>query len=317
MVAVEYLVGGRELISVGLETEYGTAVAPTYLLSRNARWDPNKDANKWEEALGSGADNINVAREIGDREIGGTLTYAPQDWAMLYFVFGLVATTGETPVYTHTFTNMNTVPSFTLQRAIQHTTPRVRTYEGMQVDSATISFSRGGAAGGGYLDLAMELIGEDIIGAGTTTELVAPTTAGFQFRNVLLTLNTTAVVEVVSGNINVNNTLNEARYGNYTLNEKKGESAPQLRKVTGNFVIELKDDTFFDFWNNRVVVPGTNTLIFQRATNDTLTFTFTGLVPLTSPDPTNLEGINQVTVNWEADYVTPVAVDAVAKYFAL
>lgn len=314
---VEFLSGKRELNSIGKETIYGTPVAPTYLLGRNAKFDPNKNAQKWEEILGSGSDDINVKREIGYQDIGGTLTFTPQDWAMFYYVFGLVATTGSDP-YTHAFTNVKTsVPSFTFERAIQHTTDRVRTYEGCQVNSATLNFATGGGAGGGYIDMIMEIMAEDVNNGTSTTSLSAPTTAGFQFRNVKLTLNTTEVVEVISGSLNVNNNLSDGRYANYTLAEKKGESVPQLRRVTGNLVVNLKDDTFFDFWDGRVVIPGTNTLIFQRGANDTMTFTFTNLVIPTAPDPTNLEGINTVTLNFEAEYITPVAVDSVATYWSL
>ena len=313
---MEFLLGKRELISIGKETTYGTAVSPTYLLGRNAKWDPNKNAQKWEEILGSVNDDINVRREISYQDIGGTLTFTPQDWAMLYYVFGLVATTGSDP-YTHTFTNQNTLPSFTLERAIQHTTDRVRTYKGCQVNSATLNFSTGGGAGGGYIDLVLELMAQDISNGTTTTSLSAPTTKGFQIRNVKLTLNSSEVIEVISGSLNINNNLSDGRYASYTLNEKKGESVPQIRRVTGNFVINLKDDTYFDFWKNRVVVPGTNTLIFQRGSNDNMTFTFTNLVILSPPDPTNLEGINIVTLNFAAEYLTPVAVDSVSDYFGL
>jgi hypothetical protein len=45
-IANEVLQGKRELISVGKETTYGTAVAPTYLLGRNAKFDPNKKLDK-------------------------------------------------------------------------------------------------------------------------------------------------------------------------------------------------------------------------------------------------------------------------------
>lgn len=314
--SVMFLQGNREMSSVGVESTYGTPVAPTYLLGVNATFDPNKNAQKWEEILGAGTDDINVRREISYKDVGGTLKFTPQDWAMLYYVFGLVATTGSDP-YTHTFTNQNEVPSFTFERAIQHTTDRVRTYDGCQVNSLTLNFAAGGGAGGGYIDFILEILARNINNGTSTTSLSAPTTAGFQFRNVLLTLNSTEVVEVLSGTINVNNNLSDGRYSNYTNNELKGESVPQTRKVSGNFVVQAKDDTFFDFWNNRVVIPGTNTLRFQRGANDYMDFTFTNLAPLTSPDPTNLEGINKTTINWEAEYITPIAQDSVATYFAL
>jgi len=313
---VEFLLGKRELISVGKETTYGTGVSPTYLFGRNAKFDPNKNAQKWEEILGSGADNINVKREIGYQNIGGTLTFTPQDWAMLYFVFGSVNTTGSGP-YTHTFTNSNTVPSFTLERAIQATTDRVRTYTGCQVDSATLNFATGGGAGGGYIDLSLEILAQDVSNGTATTSLSAPTTQGFQFRHAKLTLNSTEIVELISGSLNINNNLSDGRYANYTLNEKKGESVPQIRRVTGNFVINLKDDTYFDLWKNRQAIPGTNKLVFQRGENDYVEFTFTNIVIPSAPDPTNLEGINTVTLNFEAEYVSVVAKDNVSAYFGL
>lgn len=231
---------------------------------------------------------------------------------------GTTTNTGTTPT-THTFsTNTDrSLFSFTLERAIQHTTDHVTTYEGMQVNSLTFRWAVqvGGGGRGNFITCEADVWGENVIESSTTTDLDAPATAGFQARNVILTLNSTAKAKCINGSFTINNNLSDGRYAYYSANTRfKGESQMQKRTFNGEFVLHYIDTTEFDFWDNAVVVPGTNTLVFQRGANDTLTCTFTNLRIISASDPTNLDGFNQITLRWIADTVAFVAVDADSGY---
>lgn len=312
----EYLLGKREIISFEKEATYGTAITPTDILGRNSRWEPNKNDNNFQEVLGAATDTIGViSYELGPLTVGGNLIYTPQNWKMLTFLLGSQVTTGADP-FTHTFSNDATIPSFTLERAIQHTTDRVRTYEGCKINSMTLNFDSSGAGPGtgGYITITLDVVSEDVNNGTVTTSLSAPTTIGFQFRMAKLTLNTTEQKNLVSGNVIVTNTLDDGRVANSTLDRVIQEPNPQVRRFTGRFSIRPTDDTFFDFWKAGVAIGGTNTLELIRGANDTLTLTFTNLMPTSPPDPTNLEGINVVDLNWTATDIAFVAVDSISAY---
>ena len=311
MVIVEFLIGKKEQISISdSEATFGATKAPTLVLARDARWEPSND-NDLVDVRGAGSESINIdIRELGKQVLGGTLTFAPQNWKILKHVCAYtVSDTGSAPS-THTFTNTDGIKSFNLERAIQATTDRVRTYKGCQINSFTLSWDSGA---GGFCNCSAEILASTVANATSTTSLVAPLTKGFQPRSVTLTLDGGEVVECTSGNITIENNLNEARYANYALNRAKGESQPQTRKFSGQFVINLKDDTYFDAWEAGTLA-GTNTVRLTRGTNDYLECTIVDLKIPTAPDPTNLDGINQVTLNWVAEEVTFVAKDTLTDY---
>ena len=164
------------------------------------------------------------------------------------------------------------------------------------------------------MEVALELLAKIPTNGTSTTALSTPTTAAFQFRNAILTLIGSEVVECVGGSMVIDNKLHPARYANYTLNRYKGESVPTTRRFTGTFRVETKDDTWYDAWETATDLTGTNTIVFQRGTNDKLTGTFTGLKLNTAPDPTNLDGINVTTLNWSATSIAFVAQDQIASY---
>lgn len=314
---VEFLIGRREQISIGEETDYGTAVSPVFVLGRDATFGP-RDAQNWVEIRSAGSDSINVdERELGPKTAGGTLSFAPQDWRWLKFVLcdgsSDVSDSDQTTYYQHTFTNAVDIASFTLERAMQHTTDHVLTYEGCQANSASISFDSGAGAGGALIKVTMDVIAEDVNPGTSVTSLSTPTTAAFQFRNVKLTLNNSEITELKGGTITIENNLNDARYANYTLNRFKGESAPQLRRFSGTFRINIKDDTYFDLWDTEDAISNCS-IVFQRGTNDKATLTFTDFKMESTPDPTNLDGINEVTINWVAEDITVVTQDQISAY---
>jgi len=317
---VEFLIGRREQISYAEESVYGTAVTPTMVLARNARFEPNDNQN-WQEIKGSGEDTITVDdMELGPETFGGILRFAPQNWDFLKFVLcngsASVADSDQGTYYSHTWTLTDKErASFTLERAMQHTTDHVITYEGCQVNTCTISWDASGGEGNALMEVALDITAEDRNTGSSVTSLSAPTTAAFQFRSALLTINGNEITELVGGTMVIANNIHDGRYANYSLNKLRGEGVPLIMRVSGTFRIKLKDSTWDDLFDAAAAVSNTNSLVFRRATNDDITFTFTNIRLGPKPDPTNLDGINEVTVNWTAEtFSSVIAKDAISAY---
>lgn len=314
---VEYLLGKRELISFSdAEGTYAATTAPKVLLGRNARWTPKDDAN-FLEVKGAGTDSINIdVQESSMKTVGGTLEFVPQNWKFLKHVLTAtgaeVTDTGTGPTV-HTFTNgMLGLPSFNLERAIKATTSRVRTYIGCQVDKFTLNFD---CAGGGFVNCSAEIIARDVSNGTSVTSLTPLATEGFKARMASLTINGAAELRCLNGTLNIENSLDPGRYANYANdNTLKSKSSPTTRRVNGTLTINLTDDTYFDIWETLAKVAGACTLSLTRGTNDDIVFTFTNFYIPNAPDPTNLEGINSVTVNFKATSASAVAKDALTDY---
>ena len=317
---VEFLLGKKERIMFSdEEATYGTAATRVKALGRNATFDPNKNNQNIQQIKGAGTNDLDVpVREFGKETWGGVLTYTPQDWQFLKFVL-LSASSGVTDTdigsgnYSHTFTNTETdLCSFSLERAQQATTSRVRTYEGCQVNSYALAWDSTGV--GNFITATADIFAEDCANSTSVTSVTPPTTEGFKPRHVQLTLESGIVVYLQSGTFTINNSLTDGLYANYDLARLKGESAPVLRTYNLSAVAQITDDTFFDMYESAAVLSGTNTLHLERATNDDLTMTFTNAYLNTAPDPTNLEGINTVALSIDINSCAFVAKDKLTDY---
>ena len=314
---VEYLLGKRELISFSdFEGTYGTAGTPKVLLGRDAKFTP-KNINNWTEVKGAGTDSVDIdVYELGIKGVGGSLEFAPQNWKFLNFVLLAAGTgttdTSSTTYFTHTYTNAKTVGSFTIERAMQATTDRVRTYAGCQVNRMGVSFDAGA---GGFVAASLDLMARDVVNSTSTTSLTALTTEAFKARMATITVAGNVEVACLSGNFSIENNLDAGRYGNYNNDKRlKSESGITKRLVSGTLTVNVKDDTYFDLWEAITKVSGACSLKLTRGTNDTATFTFNNFYVEDAPDPTNLEGINNVTLNFKATSVSAVVVDALSDY---
>lgn len=318
MAVTEFMLGKREQISISdAEGTYGTAVARKLVLGRNATFDPNRNSQNVTEILNTGAGTLDVeAREFGQEDWGGVLTFTPQDWRFLKFVLldisSDVTDTGSAPT-THTFTNATAgLLSFSMERAIRAATNRVRTYEGCQIDLLTLSWDSGAA--GNFLQAQATILAEDCTNGTAVTSLSAPSTEGFKPRHVLLTLEGGAVAYLKSGTFTIANNLSDGRYANSALNRLKNESSQQVRRYNLTAVAEYVDDTFFDMLDTADVLSSTNTLTFARGASDELKVTFSNAYLNKASDPTNLGGKNQVTLNMDINTAAFVAKDALTDY---
>lgn len=314
---VEFYIGKRELISFSdNEAEYGTAADRKIRFGNNAKVMP-KNASNWIENKGAGTDSINIdEREIGVKGVGLSLEFVPQDWRFLKFVLcedgDDVTDTVAGDYFTHTFTNSKTIGSFSLERGISHTTEAARLYVGCQVNNFNLSFDAGA---GGFVKCSADLIARDVSTSGSITSLSRVDTPGFKARQAAVTIDGSSETKCLSGNFVIANSLDAGRYANYDNDDTlKSESAITTQRVTGSFTVNLTNEDYFTLWNNLVTVPGACTLKLSQDANNYVEYTFNDLRLDDAPDDTNLEGINTVTLNWNAKSVSVEGKDSLDDY---
>lgn len=314
----EYMIGKREQIAMCEEATWAALGAKTmaddgFIVGKNTTITPDFSKN-WQEILNAGADSRDIdSMEKGPETYKFTLNFAPTDWKFLrYCAHGTVTNTGTAPTV-HTFTATDVVKSFTLEWAKRGATDHVITLTGCVIANLSINFSSGTGPTEGFINVTAECIAKSASPGTSTTTVSANTDDAFQFRMAKLTYNGSEVVEVNSGELTIDNGIDEedSRYCNSTLDQSLGEPIPKVRRYTCRFNINQKDDTYFDDWTDQVVVPSTNTLALIRGTGpaDDITFTFTDLYLQSATSPTNLEGITNVDVVGTIKSVAIVAND--------
>lgn len=318
----EYFLGKREQIAMCEEDTWATLGAKTmlangFIVGKNVTITPDFSKN-WQEILNAGADSRDIdSMEVGPETYKFTLNFNPTNWKFLrYCAHGTVTNTNSGGYYTHTFTATDAVKSFTLEWAKRGDTDHVVTLTGCVITNLTISFAKGTGAGEGFITVTAECLAKSAAYGTSVTSISAVTTDAYQFRMAKLTYNGSEITEVNSGEITIDNGIDEedSRYCNSTLNQAIGEPIPKVRRYTSRFNINEKNDTFSDDFEDEVVVPGTNSLTLTRGTNDDIVFTFTDLYLQSATSPTNIDGITNVDVIGTIKSVAIVAKDSLTDY---
>jgi len=300
----EYFLGKREMIAMCPEDNWADLGTKTmaddgFIVGKNATITPDFSKN-WQEVLTAGTDSRDIdSMEKGPESYRFTLTFNPTNWKFLrYCAHGTVTNTDHTTYYTHTFTATDTVKSFTLEWAKRGSTDHVITLTGCIITNLAISFAKGTGATEGFITVTAECLAKSASAGTSTTTIAADTKDAFQFRMAKLTYAGNEITEVNSGELTIDNGIDETdcRYCNSTLDQAIGEPIPKVRRYTCRFNINQKDDTYFDDFEDQVVVPGTNKLEFTRGTNDKITFAFTDVYLQSATSPTNIDGITNVDV---------------------
>lgn len=321
----EYLLGKREQHAMCEEDTWAalgtkTMVDDGFIVGKNVKIVPNF-SNNWQEVLTAGVSSRDIdSMEKGPLSYNFTLTFNPTNWKFLrYCAHGTVTNTGSVPTV-HTFTATDVVKSFTYEWAKRQSatgTDHVITLTGCIIKKWTISFSKSGGAGEGFVTVTADCIAKSISVGTSTTTVSANTDDAFQFRMAKLTYAGAEVVEVNSGELTCENGIdeNDARYCNSTLDQAIGEPIPTVRRYTCRFNINQKDDTYCDDWVAQAVVPSTNTLaLIRTASTDDVTFTFTDVYLQSAVSPTNIDGITNVDLIGQIKSVAIVANDALTDY---
>jgi len=319
----EYMIGKREQIAMCEEDTWATLGTSTmvddgYIVGKNTKITPDFSKN-WQEILTAGADSRDMdSMEKGPETYKFSLEFVPTNWKFLrYCAHGTVSNTSTAPTV-HTFTATDVVKSFTLEWAKRGSTDHVITLTGCVITNLTMNFAAGTGPTEGFVTVTAECIAKSAVAGTSTTSISAEVADGFQFRMAKLTYAGSEITEVNSGELTIDNGIDEedSRYCNSTLAQSIGEPIPKVRRYTCRFNINQKDDTYFDDFEDEVVVPGTNSLALIRGTGpaDDVTFTFTDLYLQQATSPTNLDGITNVDVVGTIKSVAIVANDALTDY---
>jgi len=319
----EYMIGKREQIAMCEEDTWATLGTSTmsadgYIVGKNTKITPDFSPN-WQEILNAGADSRDIdSMEKGPKTYKFSLEFAPVNWKFLrYCAHGTVSNTSTAPTV-HTFTATDVVKSFTLEWAKRGSTDHVITLTGCIITNLTINFASGTGPTEGLVTVTAECLAKSASAGTSITTISAETADAFQFRMAKLTYAGSEITEVNSGELTIDNGIDEedSRYCNSTLDQAIGEPIPKVRRYTCRFNINQKDDTYYDDWNDQVVVPSTNTLALIRGTGpaDDITFTFTDLYLQQATSPTNLDGITNVDLVGVIKSVGIVVNDAHTDY---
>jgi len=318
----EYFLGKREQHAMCEEDTWATLGTKTmvddgFIVGKNVTLTPDFSKN-WQEILTAGTDSRDMdSMEKGPESYRFTLSFNPTNWKFIrYCAHGTVTNTDSGGYYTHTFTATDTVKSFTYEWAKRGSTDHVITLTGCIITSYTISFTKGTGATEGFITVTAECLAKSASAGTSTTSISAETEDAFQFRMVKFTYNGNEITEVNNGEITVENGIDEedSRYCNSTLDQTIGEPIPKVRRYKCRFNINQSDDTYYDDWNDQVVVPGTNKLEFTRGANDDVTFTFTDMYLQSATSPTDIEGITNVDIVGTIKSVAIVAKDGLSDY---
>jgi len=319
----EFMLGIREQFGI-VEEQGGYADIGTNTMAAEG-FIPGKGivvnqtfSHDWKEVLNAGDTSRNVSSfEKGTKSYPFSLTFKVTDWRFLkYCAHGTVTNTGSAPTV-HTFTETNEVTSFTAEWAKRAGTNEVITLTGCIIKRVNLKYNSGSAPGEGFVEATCECVGKSISIGTSVTTLSEPTDYAFQFRMAKLTINSNEIVEVNSGEINIDNGIdeNDSRYCNSTLDQEIGEPIPKVSRYTCRFNINQKDKTFSDIWDTEAAITNTNKLELIRGTNDDITFTFNTIVLKEVPSSnTNMSGINNLDMIGTIISTGIVANDARSDY---
>lgn len=317
MAITQYELGIREQISWAEESTYGTAVTPDTIVGKDVVVEPQFDQG-WMEILQSGDQSRTVHDRVeGPLSLPFTLRFKVCTWEFLKYLYAGLSESGSGP-YTHTLSVDSTINSFTLEWAKPRGTNLVITLAGCVMKSATINFRRGtvGSADG-FLEVVAQCQAQSYTTGTSITSLSELSLNPFQYRHVTFTLDNTEIQEITSGSINIDQGINpeqDSRYANTTYDNKIGEPIAKTFRVTGNYTVNIKDDTHFDLWDAATTVSNTS-LVFEKDSTDKVTFDMTDF-RLATPGPaaTNMEGVNNVQMGWTAKNTEPVVIDDITSY---
>lgn len=309
----EYYIGKREQISWGEESSYGTPVTPTAVVGLNTRIEPDRSHN-WNEILSAGSDTRSPDGEaLGPKSVNFRLVFTPVDWSFLKYAFN-ESTTGSGP-YTHSLSVPNTLNSFTLEWARRGTSNNVVTFSGCVIKNFTVNFERPTGGGEGMISITAEVLAQDWSKGSSVTSLSSVSKTPFQYRHTKVTIDGVEVTEVPSGSMNIDQGVSDedSRYANATLDRLIGQPIPKVFRVSGSYMINVKDDTFETLFSNATTVSNCK-LEFIKGVDDKVEFVFSNF-RFKPTDSTNLEGVSALEMAWNVRTISSATVtDSISSW---
>lgn len=204
--------GNSQIVEIGKEGTYGTAIAPTVRVAvSKASFKPSY--NKKEEGLLTGGIGKGLSETMSIKTAGSISTLAKPE-SVGYFLKGLFGVEAvsekdaETNLYTHTFTPIgnsesDVLPSYTY--TLDRKTA-VYNYTGCKIDS--ISFS---AAAEDRLNFDVTLVGKDeATGIAINSTLTAEDNRAFKFHQAKVYINNAEFADVDSIKFDYKNNLDSS-----------------------------------------------------------------------------------------------------------
>lgn len=170
--------GHDAFLQIGKETTYGVKPASVNQWVGIVQSFSPEESNNLEKQYGLGSRNY-IQSKIGSKTFGGKFEFLVQNFKMLEYALGSVAY-GSTPdgngMYTHTISEANDLPSFTVQAGVLGSPNFVRDFVGCKVDTLNLKAEKEGA-----LTCEVEFIAKDAIDGTSGTPPVADTSSYFSF----------------------------------------------------------------------------------------------------------------------------------------
>ena len=308
----EFVIGKRHRLSWVDETSFGTGgnmATNGTVVGLNATIEPDFNQN-WQEILSDGSTGRTVAGfELGPLDLPFTLNFSPVDAKFLRYLGYDFTNTVSGEFFVHTGTLQNAIRSFKLEWAMLHTTPIVLTLTGCTVLSGTINYAKGTGDTDSMITISLQCQAKGVSVGSTVSTLASGdvTRSPFHFRHVKVTKNDVEVVEVNSGEITIDQSIdpNDSRYCNATLDREVGEFIPKVHRISGNYNINMKANTEINQWKNGVVIEDC-ALEFIKDANDYIKFELDGFRIAQGVPPVVLDAVTNVDVVWRCEKFDPI-----------
>lgn len=304
MVNNEYAIGAREQVAwveeqggfknLGSNTMLADGSIPGY----NTILTPDFSDN-WQEILNNGEDSSEVKdMEQGPLTLPFTLKFNPYNWECLkYCAHPTVTNVDQTTYFEHEWSKEEFIKTFQVEWAKRMGTNQVITLTGCTIKSFRLSWAKGTGANDGFVIVEAECVASGFTSNSSVTSITPPTEIAFRFFNQTFTYNSGEIVEVNSGELRINNGINEddSRYCNHTLDRELGEPISTVKRYGFTMNINEKDNTFFEDWANGTILPGTNKIELQVAQRNFISFELNNVRLGTAPaGASNLQGVTPV-----------------------
>lgn len=178
--------GHDSFVQIGKETTYGQKPAQVNEWIGIVQNFKPEENNNLQKQYGLGSRNYIQAR-IGSKTFGGSIEFLVQNFKMFEYALGSV-TYGNTPdgnnMYTHTISEANDLPSFTVQAGVLGSPNFVRDFVGCKVDKLKLTAEKENP-----LTCEIEFVAKDCQDGTTGTPPVADTSSYFSFYEGTVKLN--------------------------------------------------------------------------------------------------------------------------------
>jgi len=297
----EFFLGKRTYHSYSIESSYGVRSTETYY-----DWMgivQNIAPNSKSEIKPMSAMDDTDSRNVGDyfetlRNYGCNITFLLQHCRPLMLAYGSDTFVSGSPA-THTLTEEETLPSFTLQFGYQHSaSPHAIDYTGCMVNRLTIDCAKGE-----YVKCNMEVIAQN--GADSPEDefrsyssedgrkKYPPVGSGsirpYMYSDAEFSIGGSSYCTVESVQLVINNDLLAEPVLCSDNGKRISEPIPQIRTYTAEFTVRMASDTLYDLWEADGYIDPAPTVTFARSSTDKVVFTLNKARLESAISPFNIE----------------------------